>query len=76
VSAQPSEIARALAQFSLISFEIVALTALPAWLGHWLEVRKGAPNWVMPILGLFGFSLAIYRLWQRMQHQQKNDENN
>ncbi len=74
MSARRSELARALGQFSLISLEIVALTAIPAWFGHWLEVNKGAPSWTVVLLGFAGFGAAIFRMWQRMESDRKKDE--
>ena len=74
MSSRRSELVRALAHFSLISLEIVALTALPVWLGHWLQERHGAPNWTTVLFGFAGFSAAIFRMWQRLENERKKDE--
>lgn len=74
MSSRLTELTRALAHFSLISVEVVALTAIPAWIGHWLQENKGAPSWTMVLLGFLGFGGAIFRMWQRLESERKKDE--
>ena len=71
MSIKDSELLRAVAEFSFISIEIVVLTAGLVALGYWGHQKYAWPQGVITFLGFFGFALALFRIWRRLESQDR-----
>ncbi len=75
MSIKDSDLLRAVAQFSFISIEIVACTAVPVALGYWLNHKFGLPQVMITLIGFLGFGFGIFRIWKRLESQERQDGN-